>query len=163
MFLHVPSIFCCSGTKRTSRLFCLACWPCFTFAKWLVYSKWLRIPARYFSRNYSFLSQFGLTASDFMEFGQDIGDSTWTASLQPRHIPTQGYNITQSSAPNDGHMVARNMLSNYYKRNKEYKKWHLVGFSYPHWITMHGQPHIRFTNKVIKKTLNLQKLYKIQI
>jgi hypothetical protein len=24
------------------------------------------------------------------------------------------------------------------------KKWHLVGFSYPHWITMHGQPHIRF-------------------
>jgi hypothetical protein len=25
---------------------------------------------------------------------------------------------------------------------KEYKKWHLVGFSYPHWITMHGQPHI---------------------
>jgi hypothetical protein len=27
---------------------------------------------------------------------------------------------------------------------KEYKKWHLVGFSYPHWITMHGQPHIKF-------------------
>ena len=23
-----------------------------------------------------------------------------------RHIPTQGYNITQSSAPDDGHMVA---------------------------------------------------------
>jgi len=41
---------------------------------------------------------------------------------QPRHIPTRGYNITQSSAPDDGHMVARNMLSNYYKRNKEYKK-----------------------------------------
>jgi hypothetical protein len=33
-------------------------------------------------------------------------------SLQPRHIPTQGYNITQSSAPDDEHMVARNMLSN---------------------------------------------------
>jgi hypothetical protein len=30
-----------------------------------------------------------------------------------RHIPTQGYNITQSSALDDGHMVARNMLSNY--------------------------------------------------
>ena len=30
-------------------------------------------------------------------------------------------------------------------RNKEYKKWHLVGFSYPHWITTHGHPHIRFT------------------
>ena len=43
-------------------------------------------------------------------------------------------------------MVARNMLSNYKKRNKEYRKWHLVGFSYPHWITMHGQPHIRFLN-----------------
>ena len=33
-----------------------------------------------------------------------------TTFLQPRHIPTQGYNITQSSAPDDGHMVARNML-----------------------------------------------------
>ena len=36
-----------------------------------------------------------------------------TTFLQPRHIPTQGYNITQSSAPDDGHMVTRNMLSNY--------------------------------------------------
>ena len=36
-----------------------------------------------------------------------------TTSLQPQHIPTQGYNITQSLAPDDGHMVARNMLSNY--------------------------------------------------
>src|SRR5215472_9636767 len=36
-----------------------------------------------------------------------------TTFLQPRHIPTQGYNITQSSAPDDRHMVARNMLSNY--------------------------------------------------
>ena len=35
-----------------------------------------------------------------------------TTFLQPRHIPTQGYNITQSSAPDDGHTVARNMLSN---------------------------------------------------
>ena len=55
-----------------------------------------------------------------------------TTFLQPRHIPTQGYNITQSWAPDDGHMVARNMLSNYLKRNKDYKKWHPVGFSYPH-------------------------------
>jgi len=45
-----------------------------------------------------------------------------TTFLQPRHIPTQGYNIRQSSAPDDGHMVARNMLSSYWKRNKEYKK-----------------------------------------
>jgi len=51
-----------------------------------------------------------------------------TTFPQPRHIPTQGYNITQSSAPDDGHMVARNKLSNYWKRNKEYKKWHLDGF-----------------------------------
>ena len=36
-----------------------------------------------------------------------------TTFLQPRHIPTQGYKITQSSAPDDGHMVAWNMLSNY--------------------------------------------------
>ena len=49
-------------------------------------------------------------------------------------LRTQGYNITQSSASDDGHMAARNMLSNYSKRNKEYKKWHLVGFSYPNWI-----------------------------
>jgi len=32
--------------------------------------------------------------------------------VQPRHKPTQGYNITQSSAPDVGHMVSRNMLSN---------------------------------------------------
>ena len=25
---------------------------------------------------------------------------------------------------------------------KNCEKWHLVGFSYPHWITTHGQPHI---------------------
>jgi hypothetical protein len=36
-----------------------------------------------------------------------------TTFPQPRHVPTRGYNITQSSAPDDGHMVARNMLSNY--------------------------------------------------
>ena len=58
------------------------------------------------------------------EGGQDrlvgsasIGRTTYqpelTTFLQLRHIPTQGYNITQSSAPDDGHMVARNMLSNY--------------------------------------------------
>jgi hypothetical protein len=29
-----------------------------------------------------------------------------TTFLQPRHIPTRGYNITQLSAPDDGHMVA---------------------------------------------------------
>ena len=31
-----------------------------------------------------------------------------------------------------GTRLPRNMLSNYQKRNKEYKKWHPVGFSYPH-------------------------------
>jgi hypothetical protein len=72
-----------------------------------------------------------------------------TTFPQPRHIPTRGYNITQSSALDDGHMVARNMLSNYYKRSKEYKKWHLVGFSYPRWIMMHGQPHISVTYFII--------------
>jgi hypothetical protein len=30
-----------------------------------------------------------------------------------QHIPAQGYNITQSSAPDEGEMVALNMLSNY--------------------------------------------------
>jgi len=33
-------------------------------------------------------------------------------SMQPRQIPTQVYNITQYSALDDGHNVARNMLSN---------------------------------------------------
>jgi hypothetical protein len=46
-----------------------------------------------------------------------IGRTTCQPDLttfpQPRHITTRGYNITQSSAPEDGHMVARNMLSNY--------------------------------------------------
>ena len=32
---------------------------------------------------------------------------------------------------------------------KNTKKWHLVGFSYPHWITMHGQPRIRFKEKSV--------------
>jgi hypothetical protein len=45
------------------------------------------------------------------------GRTTWqpdlTTFMQPRHIPTRGCNITQSSAPDDGHMDARNMLSNY--------------------------------------------------
>ena len=44
-----------------------------------------------------------------------------TTFLQPRNIPTRDYNITQSSAPNDGHMVVRNMLSNQQKKNKEHK------------------------------------------
>ena len=61
-----------------------------------------------------------------------------TTFPQPRYIPTRGYNITQSSGPDDGHLVARNMLSNYWKRNKEYKKWHLVGFSYPHETVNHS-------------------------
>jgi len=31
---------------------------------------------------------------------------------QPRHYTTSGKNTTKSSAPEDGHKVARNMLSN---------------------------------------------------
>ena len=41
---------------------------------------------------------------------------TWQPSLQPRHIPARGYNIMQSSAPDDGHMVARNMLTKTIRR-----------------------------------------------
>ena len=46
-------------------------------------------------------------------YGRTTYQPELTTFLQPRHIPKQGYNITQSSAPDDGHMVARNMLSNY--------------------------------------------------
>ena len=45
--------------------------------------------------------------------GRTTSQPVLTTSLQPRHIPTRGYNFTQSSAPDDGHTVARNMLSNY--------------------------------------------------
>ena len=67
-------------------------------------------------------------ASCWYVHGRTTFQPDLTTFPQPRHIPTQGYNITQSSAPDDGHMVARNMLSNYQKRNNEYKKWQLVGF-----------------------------------
>jgi hypothetical protein len=36
----------------------------------------------------------------------------WQPSCSHGTIPTCGDNTTQSSAPEDGHMVARNMLSN---------------------------------------------------
>ena len=46
-------------------------------------------------------------------YGRTTCQPDLSTLLQPRHIPTKGYNITQSSPPDDGHMVARNMLSNY--------------------------------------------------
>jgi len=46
-------------------------------------------------------------------YGRTTCQPVLTTFLQPRHIPTQGYNIKQSSAPDDEHMVVRNMLSNY--------------------------------------------------
>ena len=58
----------------------------------------------------------------FCVHGRTTCHPVLTTFPQPRHIPTRGYNIMQSSAPDDGHMVARNMLSYYRKRNKEYKK-----------------------------------------
>ena len=36
----------------------------------------------------------------------------WQPSCSHGTIPTRGNNILQSSAPEDGHVVARNMLSN---------------------------------------------------
>ena len=52
-------------------------------------------------------------ADDCASIGRTTYQPDLTTFLQPRHIPAQGYNIAQSSAPDDGHMVARNMLSNY--------------------------------------------------
>ena len=46
-------------------------------------------------------------------YGRTTCQPVLTTFLQRRHIPTRGCNITQSSSPDDGHMVARNMLSNY--------------------------------------------------
>ena len=64
--------------------------------------------------------------ADRLAGSASIGQSTCqpdlTTFLQPRHIQTRGYNITQSSSPDDGHTVVRNTLSNYQKRNKEHKK-----------------------------------------
>jgi len=47
---------------------------------------------------------------------------------QPRHYTTRGKNTTKQSAPEDGHNLARNMLSKLQRRNKYNTKWHLVGF-----------------------------------
>ena len=47
---------------------------------------------------------------------------------QPRHYTTRGKNTTKSSAPEDWHKVARNMLSNLKRRNKYNTKWYLVDF-----------------------------------
>jgi hypothetical protein len=57
-------------------------------------------------------------SSGFRSFHEHIhGRTTYLPVLttfpQSRHIPTRGYNITQSSVPDDGHMVIRNMLSDY--------------------------------------------------
>ena len=41
--------------------------------------------------------------------------------------------------------------------------WHLVGFSYPHWITMHGQPHIRFAECVPETTWPSHKMNNWQL
>ena len=41
--------------------------------------------------------------------------------------------------------------------------WHLVGFSYPHWITMHGQPHIRFTSMYVHDTRNSGKVSSVSV
>jgi hypothetical protein len=61
---------------------------------------------------HSFLTK-SLGCMDKKNHGRTTYQPDLTTFLQPRHIPKQGYNITQSSAPDDGHMVARNMLSNY--------------------------------------------------
>ena len=42
----------------------------------------------------------------FTSIGRTTCQPVLTPSLQPRHIPTRDYNITQSSDPDDGHIVA---------------------------------------------------------
>ena len=44
---------------------------------------------------------------------QEGGQVRLVGSASMDGFVSQGYNITQSSASDDGHMVARNMLSNY--------------------------------------------------
>ena len=46
---------------------------------------------------------------------------------------------------------------------KEYKKWHLVGFSYPHGITMHGQPHIRLHHALYKQSIECNILFPLPV
>jgi hypothetical protein len=61
--------------------------------------------------------QFRLVGSASMDVWNEHihGRSTYepylTIFLYPRNIPTRINNITMSSAPDDGHMVARNLLS----------------------------------------------------
>ena len=62
-----------------------------------------------------------------------LSASQWTDKQPTRSDCLHSYgsathlkNTTKSSAPEDGHKVARNVLSNLSRRNK-YTKWHLVG------------------------------------
>ena len=48
--------------------------------------------------------------------------------LQLRNYTTHGDHTTQSSAPDDGHWIAPNMLSSLQREIKYYTTWHLVGF-----------------------------------
>ena len=57
--------------------------------------------------------QVGMKYTSYSVDNKNQQDVTFCGSMCLQHIPTRGYNITQSSAPDDGHMVARNMLSNY--------------------------------------------------
>jgi len=47
---------------------------------------------------------------------------------QLRHYTTHGDHTTQSSAPDDGHGIARNTLSSLYGEIKYCTPWHLFGF-----------------------------------
>jgi len=47
-----------------------------------------------------------------VSIGENVAQRATYSPTQPRHYTTRGKNTTKSSAPEDGHKVARNMFSN---------------------------------------------------
>jgi len=89
------------------------------------------------------------SGQDRLSFTASIGRTTYqpvlTTFLQLRHIPNQGYNITQSSAPDDGYIVAETCWAIVRREIKNRKSdIYLV-------LLIHNELRCRFNN-----TLDLQ-------
>ena len=65
---------------------------------------------------YKLLNMFRATTNSSMDTLP--ANQFWQPFCSHGTVPTRGDNTTQSSAPEDGHIVAQNMLSNLYRRNK---------------------------------------------
>ena len=108
-------------------------WPCIVVQCWI--RNQLDVTYIYFSY-ISCSTSFGppcahpqelMSCATYSPMDTQPANPIWPPT-QPRHYTTSGKNTTKSSAPEDGHKVAQNMLNNLQRRNKYNTKWHLVGF-----------------------------------